>query len=344
MEIRVGDKAKAEALLRKKLALNDLRRSTRIGAATNHVRLEAIREEWLGDARLRLRPRSVQSYEELTAQILGDLNAEFVDELTPAAVRGWMERHEKLSARRLAMHVGALKTMLVWAVKREGMIESNPLDQVRMSPKPAGEPAPRRRAMTDDEAERLLRSSPKVYRRIWLTFLCTGLRPRELVELRWGAVDLDRGELYVTSESAKTGVDATLPIAPQLAKALKEIRREAGKPQATDHVFVNRDGRPWRNNLLKRFRSCMKAACMDGDGYEGLDIHALRYTFCTSLLRNGGDVATVQKLSRHKAVKVLLEIYRHVWPVDRRTAVERLSFGLGDRRETKKRRSASGVA
>ncbi len=141
-----------------------------------------------------------------------------------------------------------------------------------------------RKRWTEQEVQRLLDNSPAVYKPIWFVFLMTGLRHGELAELRWGDVDLNRAEIHVRPDIAKTGKGGRIPMGEELVEVLAEL-----KPlDATDgdFIFTNRRGNPWRCNLLKRFQCCLRLAQIDPDG---VCIHSLRYTFVTSLLRAGGE-------------------------------------------------------
>jgi integrase len=59
---------------------------------------------------------------------------------------------------------------------------------------------------------------------------------------------------------------------------------------------------------------------------DGVDLHSLRYSFATHLLRAGVPIQTVQRLVRWKTVDVLLGGYAQTFPADERAAVERLPY------------------
>jgi len=321
-----GTRAEAVELLDRKTASKRLRRRARAGGATNHVRLADVAVEYREDISLRLRPRTCEEYGRAIDRMLEDLPVDWIDDLSADLVKSWaaraMQGVKAIGARTVNIHIGALKTMLSWAVASR-LIESNPVKEVKPVRRVTAKKY--RRALTDAEVDRLLEASPKGYRGMWLVFLHTGLRKGELTRLRWEHVDLERAEIHLTEDLDKGGKEHWLPLTAE-ARGVFEGLWEG---QAGDgFCFVNRAGRPWRNNLLSRFRACVRAAGIDE---HGVDIHALRYTFATSLLRNGVDPATAARLTRHADVRILLEIYRHVSPTDKRGAVERLSIGRNGR-------------
>ncbi len=111
-----------------------------------------------------------------------------------------------------------------------------------------------------------------------------------------------------------------LPIAPELDSILHELMPEDPDPEA--HVFLNAAGGPWRNNLLKRFKSCVKAA---GINPAGLDIHSLRQTYGTLLAADPtNDVRTVQSLMRHRTVAMTMNLYVKPRAMRQRSAMRSL--------------------
>lgn len=76
--------------------------------------------------------------------------------------------------------------------------------------------------------------------------------------------------------------------------------------------------------------------------FDGPDLHSLRYSFATHLLRAGVPIQTVQRLGRWKTVDVLLGVYAQTFPADEREAVERLSyFGVKSGQQVDTRTQAS---
>ena len=139
---------------------------------------------------------------------------------------------------------------------------------------------------------------------------------------------------------SKTRRDCHVPISDDLAEVMRAQLAEGDG----EHVFTNRDDRPWRNNLLKRFRTCVKAAQeawrtweteMGKDGEEpeamkprGLDLHSLRDTFGTLLAHNGVHPKIAQKLMGHATFEMTMDLYTQVYVQDERAAVNKLALGV----------------
>lgn len=187
--------------------------------------------------------------------VCGPLGVSFVDELTPGRIEEWVaERRGRYEVRTLNLRIKTLKACLTWVV-RAGRIRSNPVAEVG----PAGRPAEQQwRALTEAEVDALLAVSPEPYRTLWLAFASTGLRHGELVQLMWPDVSFRTNTIRVRQETCKTSRQRDIPMSQALRAQLLSMRAGAG--DASGAVFVNRDGRPWRNNLDKRFRACCQAA------------------------------------------------------------------------------------
>ena len=67
---------------------------------------------------------------------------------------------------------------------------------------------------------------------------------------------------------------------------------------------------------------------IDASGQK-LDIHALRHTYGTRLLRAGVGLHQVQKLMGHSSPELTARVYAHLVSDDLRDAVERLPCGGG---------------
>ena len=355
-----GGKEEAERILKRREAEEALRQCGARGQASNRVSIEAVKDAWLQDVDIRCKPKTAKSYRDCLNKILERIPARAVEQVNPAmmsayaaaALTGGVPRITKTKSgqridtvdvgeRTVNMHIGALKSMLTWAASA-GLIENNPLASV----KPLKQRRRKyRRALTENEARALMEHSPEPYRRMWMFLLGTGCRRGEMVGLTWEDVDLDAQEMHLSAAHSKNNSPATVRLPNTVVDMLRKLR---GKTGATSgHVFLNKEGRPWNNNLLKRFKACLVEAGIYFKNREGValgenrkplpkgtrpipdpgvDIHSLRVSFITHLIRAGVNVKTVQRLARHKTIHVTLDIYARSFPEDEREAVEMLPY------------------
>lgn len=160
----------------------------------------------------------------------------------------------------------------------------------------------RTRSLTKKEEARLLAAAKEPLRTIILMGIYTGLRVKaEILSLKWENIDLERGYLTVEGAYSKNHDTVTLPLSPKVLKALKAIR----KTSKSDHVFINRNGNPYKSIRTTFTTTCCHAKISD------VTPHVLRHTFATRLMEEGFSDGTVQVLGRWKEPKMVRR-YTHV--------------------------------
>ena len=75
------------------------------------------------------------------------------------------------------------------------------------------------------------------------------------------------------------------------------------------------------DRLLRHLRKCIKQAGIDP---RGIDLHALRYSFGSWLVREGVNIKLVSRLLGHATVQLTLDIYTDAGIMDWRGAVSKL--------------------
>jgi len=137
------------------------------------------------------------------------------------------------------------------------------------------------------------------FRTLLLILYGAGLRTSEALHLSMRDVDL--GDAVLTVRNTKFFKSRLVPVAPQLAEALRayaERRSERPLPDAMESAFLaNRDGTPVKKyNVDHAFARLLEAAGIDrkDDGRRAPCLHALRHTAAvhrlTSWYRAGADV------------------------------------------------------
>ena len=160
------------------------------------------------------------------------------------------------------------------------------------------------------------------------TNLGTGLRRGELLALTWPDVDLKAGTAFIrqswlqvgrelyTQDDVKTKASrATVTLPDEVVKVLKQVKKDQAKNKLllgeaymdNNLVFCREDGTPYRPDYIyHQYKDLLKE-----HGLPDTTFHALRHTFCTLLLENGEDLATVSKLARHSTLSITSDLYVH---------------------------------
>jgi integrase len=151
-----------------------------------------------------------------------------------------------------------------------------------------------------------------------------GLRIGEIVSLRVRDVELDAEGgpvITVRASVSKNRTEARLPLHPGLARDL--VSQVLGRlPLATvlglPTSFVHR-----ATYWLKRDLTAAGIPYADAAGRKA-DVHSLRSSFITSLVRSGANVKAVQRLARHSSPVETVGIYTRLTPEDERDALRAL--------------------
>jgi len=293
------------------------------------MHLEEAFERWLHIKGAELKEHTVVAYRRELTQILcliGDLPLRAVTLEHLEDVRTTLLGRGK-SARTVNKTLSSLASVMLWAVRRR-YITNTPFDaykRIKENESTRVQPA---RALTDDEVLRLLDAAREEDRFkchtvplewSFIGLLETGMRYGEFRQLRWSDVDLERGAIRVRAETCKTGVSRVIPIQSELRRVLHHARELLCDEQAvqSEVVFRNPEGLPWREDsgaLRKRMNHLLDDAGVpkkDADG-QVLHLHAIRHTFATRLARAGVPIQLAQRITGHRKVDVLLQVYTHV--------------------------------
>jgi len=239
-----------------------------------------------------------------------------LNDMTPERLRAFLAELKQAgqSHRSLNRFRQSVITFANWCC-REGLLKSHRLDAVGRYNE-SKDKRRARRAATDQELVRFLQAAPPDRRVKYLTILYSGLRRSEAKQLVVGDVDFERAELRIDRAITKTGEDACLPLHDELVGALRAWIPDDANP--TDCLFDSLPNHRTVNRDLQRAGVDKK----DARGHQ-LDLHALRTTMCTRLLRVV-DASHAKLLTRHESSNVLDKHYNRLNHADARLAIAKL--------------------
>ncbi|MBU0984035.1 MAG: tyrosine-type recombinase/integrase [candidate division Zixibacteria bacterium] len=223
----------------------------------------------------------------------------------------------KAKSRTLNYEIKTLRSIFNYGIKND-LCAENPARNVRMLKVNDSKPP---RFLTSEEIELLLDNAGERLHPIFYTFLNTGMRLGELINLQWSDVNFKRAKLHVRRKDfwiPKAG-EREIPLHQRMIDLLKNVRKKGAR--GDDFVFGEPGKGPLSRNLRKDLIRVAKRA-----GLEGVTkIHSLRHTFASHLVMKGIDLPTVQKLLGHSDIQTTM-IYAHLAPDHLAGAVDRLDF------------------
>ncbi len=140
--------------------------------------------------------------------------------------------------------------------------------------------------------------------------LNTGIRLGELVSLDRDDVEISERKGSLRVRNGKGKMERIIPLNAETRRALKyyfEERKDSEEP-----LFLSNRHRRISTRTIQHIAENL-----------GVNVHRLRHTFITSLVRSKEDISTIQSLSGHKTADMILR-YSKPTEKDKQQAVERL--------------------
>ena len=197
-------------------------------------------------------------------------------------------------------------------MKEEGIIENNPLTEVRQ-PR-AGQSLPK--ALSIEDIDQLLeisgnaRSAEESRDAAMVELMyAAGLRVSELVGLNIRDVDLDSGTVRTIGKGSKERIIPIYETAvDSVAEYLAYSRPTHSRNEDEDALFLNRrGGRITRQGYWLRLNKLATRAGISSK----ITPHMLRHSFATHLLHGGASLRHVQELLGHSSIATT-QIYTHL--------------------------------
>jgi len=298
---------------------------------------ETLKSEWLASLahERRASPHTLRAYGDdvsrfldfLVTHVGGAIDERKLDKITPADIRAFItdRRNEGLGNRSVRRTLASIRSFFRH-LAREDMVD-NPAARSVRSPRIARSlPRP----LSEVDAARTLAEAAQNdvewlgARNVALLTLLygAGLRISEALSLKFGDVPLGEG-LVITGKGRKERVVPLLPVIREAIAAYAKLIPFALSPK--DAVFVSRRGKSMSAReaqaLMQNLRGRLGLS-------ERATPHALRHSFATHLLQNGGDLRSVQELLGHASLSTtqayteidarkLMEVYEKAHPKGR---------------------------
>jgi integrase len=271
-----------------------------------------IAQRWLEDVELTRSAATRRLYGLAVDQVMRALPELAQRPITRADLLAFRSgRAKNVSASSVNRELRAVRTLLLWS-------ELNELDHPRVQTKRLllPQPAPRERALTDDEWSRVVEEARWDMPAEVILRVCrgTGFRLGEALSLTWGDIDFERGTLSVRPHEGftpKTPAALRTVAAPELCRWLGEWRRTLGCRGSADLVCP-RDplrGGDWNypasTRVCARLRAIYRRAGVTGKRLT----HSLRHALARDLVASGAPINAAQRHLGHASAHTTLQIY-----------------------------------
>src|SRR5271157_1906870 len=154
----------------------------------------------------------------------------------------------------------------------------------------------------------------------------TGMRRKEVLDLTWEQVNLNKRLIVLGSSQTKERRGKRVPI----HRLLVPIFEEAGKVRSLVHnqVFLTADGKPpYEDSLTRAWRNAVISLKFDARP----TIHDLRHCWMTNAMRSGVHPLIADAIVGHgDRKKTVQSLYLSISDADLIDAIDRMTFDKGE--------------
>ena len=237
-----------------------------------------------------------------------------------------------------------LKTVLSDAVHDDVILKS-PADGIKALKETEKATETYHRALTEQEQKDFMQEMAKDYYYEFVSLLlCTGIRIGEAAALTWSDIDHKQNVIHVT-KTVTFNEDGTMSIGSPKSEAgkrdiplndtikgiLSDQRKKLGNilPMNDNRVFVSVYGGIVHNHAVNRAISDALARLeAQGKAIEHFTAHALRDTFATRYIEQGGSPQTLKTILGHSSLAMTMDLYSHVLPNTKQKEMDNLKIVL----------------
>lgn len=204
------------------------------------------------------------------------------------------------------------------------------------------------RALTQEEQKVFMEyiKSEWLYELVAL-LLCTGMRIGEATALTWSDIDYVNHVIHVTKTVSRTAAGEYTIGSPKsktsvrdipLNDTIKGVLKSQKAKQEMIHgnitnmsrcVFENvYGGMVYNASVNKAISNTIKRMGEDGKEIEHFSAHALRDTFATRYIEQGGSPQVLKTILGHSSLSMTMDLYSHVLPNTKQEEMNNINIAL----------------
>lgn len=224
----------------------------------------------------------------------------------------------------------------------DGFIKNNPAKEVRPIRQSSNVLLSTHRALTVTEQKIFLTEAKGQYYYEFLAFLVTtGMRIGEAAALNWEDIDLSESVIHITktmtydyagcrivgdSPKSASGV-RDIPINDSIRKVITLQKEKSRDTSAGQKVFTaKRGGYVLDSTVNRAIAQIIEKMKKKGYNISIFSAHALRDTFATRFIEQGGQAQTLKTILGHSSLAVTMDIYAHVLPNTRKSEMDKVQI------------------
>ena len=291
------------------------------------VTLKEYSAAWLNRKRKLKQTTRINYKKFLDEYINPTLGHKRISEITVDDVQAMLDKYKHLSRKTLHDARMILHQILRYAIS-DGIITRNPCESADIDI--PSDKVTEREALPLEQFKDILANMPKLApqdRRYLALIMYTGMRRGEALGLRWEDIDMDAKYLSIRRNVIHPQQNTPIITTPKTKAGRRSIPMdeyliEALKPFGTEGYVVGGES-PLTLSAFRAMNVRINAAI----DMHGATAHTLRHSYLTYAVGETTDFKTVQGISGHADLSVLLNKYAHI----QKDKVEALSRSMHER-------------
>lgn len=330
----------------------ELRKIIEAGSYTSNrkVTLDEYFEEWLVGKRNNTKSNTLKTYKAFyykhISPVLGGKKIQKIERREVLKLQN--EVSQKLSISTCNVVLKVLKIVLNEAVN-DDIIVKNPASGIR-SLKETGVKATEshHRALEEWEQEKFMEQvRTDFYYELIALLLTTGMRQGEAAALTWSDIDYKQNVIHITKtvtydEDGKIKVGDTpksdagkrdIPMNDTIQEILKAQKnamlQNSNVMQFNNRIFSTVYGGIVNSLVINRtITNALKRLEEQGTHIEHFTAHALRDTFATRYIEQGGNMQTLKTIMGHGSLAMTMDLYSHVLPNTKQAEMNSIKISI----------------
>lgn len=328
----------------------EIRKQIEAGVYTDNrnVTLDQYFEEWLKTKRLSVKSNTLKTYKAYyykhVSPVIGKCRVQKIERREIQNLQ--YKISEQVSANTCNHVFKVLKIIFNSAIQDEIIIKS-PVDGIKaLKIESVSASETYHRALTEEEQEIFMRELESDYFYEYIALLlCTGMRCGECSALTWGDIDYKNNVIHINktmtftednklivgdspkSEAGKR--DIPLTETSKMVLARQKAKQANILPMNNKNVFTAVYGGLVHSHAINRAIASALSRLEDkGMHIDHFTAHALRDTFATRFIEQGGQPQTLKTILGHSSLAMTMDLYAHVLPNTKQEEMNNIHIAL----------------
>lgn len=328
----------------------ELREAIKAGLYNSNrkITLDAFFEEWKARKRGTVKPATLRMYDCYyrghISPVLGKKKVQGLERREIIAMQKTIRESASASCANLCMKT--LRTVLNEAVI-DDIIVKNPAAGVKdvKDAKPAAVETIHRALSEAEQISFMQEMKEDPYYEFVAFLLSTGARTGEAAALTWEDIDYTENVVHIRRTWTYTETGERVTGAPKSAAGVRDIpltentkevlKRQRGKvgsniiPMGGNLIFTTNYGKAIESQQVNRaIKAALDRMTEKGQEIGRFTAHALRDTFATRYIEQGGTPQTLKTILGHTSLAMTMDLYAHVLPNTKQDEMQKIYIAI----------------